>query len=267
MPDEVKTETTTTTPVVDTTATTSVEQTPVTAETGKTTETATNTVEKVDTIPTPKTETGLSKGIKTDIYKLRAERRELREKVERLEKLVNEKTNVVNKPTEEPTPTFFDDPEKRLAIEKQNIKSELIAEIQKQEVEKIRAEQIKQEGQQTIEMLLAKPEINGDIAIIEEIDEIIINDPRLAEIVKISPELAGKTAYEMWAKDKGIDVQSKKAAVTAKVATSAPSSTSMTTKPARTIADIQAEAAKLDPSDPKFNEKWQSLLNESLSVK
>jgi len=272
MPDEVKAENTATTATADVTTTTpvQVEQTTAPVENTQTTETTTtNTDTKTDTTSTPK-DTGLSKGVKTEMYKLRAERRELREKIERLEKLVGEKANAVNQPAEEPFPALLDDPEKRLALTEQRAiktaKAEAIAEFQRMQTESVRVKQIEAEGQQTIEMLLNKPEINGDMSAIEQIDEIILNDPRLAEVVKISPQLAGNAAYEMWCKDKGIDTNSKKVASVAKVASSAPASTSMTAKPPMTMSDIQREAAKLDPSDPKFNEKWQYLISESQKV-
>lgn len=220
----------------------------------------------------PAKETGPSAGMKKEIFKLRAERREwrderqeMREKLERLEKLVQEKTSDTPKPKEEPV-NLFDDPEKRLAMEGEKIKTNVLTELQKMQAEQARAEKVKAEGQRTIEMLLEKPEINGDVEKLDEIDEIIMNDPRLSEVVKIAPELAGKEAYAIWAKDKGIDPETKAVKTNAVTAASAPASTTMTPKGRLTVEQIREMAAKLDYTAPDFKQKWEALMKETESL-
>lgn len=213
----------------------------------------------------PAKETGPSAGMKKEIFKLRAERREMREKLERLEKLVQEKTSDTPKPKEEPV-NLFDDPEKRLAMEGEKIKTNVLTELQKMQAEQARAEKVKAEGQRTIEMLLEKPEINGDVEKLDEIDEIIMNDPRLSEVVNIAPELAGKEAYAIWAKDKGIDPETKAVKTNAVTAASAPASTTMTPKGRLTVEQIREMAAKLDYTAPDFKQKWEALMKETESL-
>lgn len=213
----------------------------------------------------PAKETGPVAGLKKELFKLRTERREMREKMEKLEKLVQERSDKAPKPEEAPI-GLFDDPEKRLEMERTKVKSELMSELKQMEAEKIRAEKIQAEGQLTVEELLKKPEVNGDMNSIEEIDEIIMSDPELSQIVNISPKIAGEKAFEIWAKEKGIDTESKKVAASAKTAAAAPASTPMTTKGKLTVADIKAMAAKLDYTAPDFKQKWEALMQEANSL-
>lgn len=254
-------ETATTAPAAVTTATSAVA---APTQEGNNTQTATKP-EVNTTAPETNKETGPAIGMKKEIYKLRAERREMREKLERLEKLVQEKTSDTPKPKEEPV-NLFDDPDKRLTMEREKTKSELLSEIQKMEADRIRNEKIQAEGQRTIEMLLGKPEINGDVEKLDEIDEIIMSDPRLSEVVKIAPEIAGKEAYERWAKDKGIDLETKAAKASAVTAASAPTSTPMTPKSRLTVDQIRELAAKLDYTAPDFKQKWEALMKETESL-
>lgn len=199
------------------------------------------------------------------VAKLRAERRELREEVKRL-KVEAETSKRLSTAQEATPPEFLENPDARLAYERQQIKREVMSEVDARNAEFVRAKKVQEEGQSAISYLLKANEINGDMTKVEEIDNIIMDTPELSQIVGISPMIAAKHAYELWKTERGMGTEQKKTANRDLASLQTPKVTPVSPVAPRTIKDIKAELRRIDPvSDPKWKEKHSKLIEELAS--
>ena len=216
----------------------------------------------------------LPKGVYADLYKLREDRRKLKEENETLKRsLESNKVVTTNGPKEEtpePLNNFLDDPDKSIKVLKEQVKTESVQEalnaFRQEQAETKRIEKLQEEGSKTLEYILTQPEINGDNVKLEEVDSIIKNDPVLSEIVRISPMRAGKEAMEIWRTHKGMDANSKKAASTGLAAISSSKTTAMSSVAKRTLAQVKADFGTLHPNAPDYQTKYDSLMAEYSSL-
>lgn len=209
----------------------------------------------------------LPKGVYTELYNLREAKRQQKAEIEALKQKVLESTQhsvTTNAPKEETD--WLENPDARFRSEIEKVKSELLSTFNNQQAETKRIEKVQMEGSQTIEYILTQPEINGDMTKMEEVDSIIRNDPRLAEVVKVAPMLAGKEALNIWKQHKGIDEVSRQAATSGLASIATPKTTSMNAPVKRSLAEVKQDFTKLHPLAPDYQQKYDSLMAEYSSL-
>lgn len=235
-------------------------------------------LEQVNAVPTPtvdkvvKSEVAkvdnptLPKGVYTELYNLREAKRQQKAEIEALKQKVLESTHSVTTNTPKEETDWLENPDARFRSEIEKVKSELLSTFNNQQAETRRVEKVQMEGSQTIEYILTQPEINGDMTKMEEVDSIIRNDPRLAEVVKVAPMLAGKEALNIWKQHKGIDEVSRQAATTGLASIATPKTTSMNAPVKRSLAEVKQDFTKLHPLSSDYQQKYDSLMKEYSSL-
>ena len=211
-------------------------------------------------------ETEREKGLKHELFKLRARERErkiefdsLRQEVENLKVAGRGAIGQQTQTAETGNVNLLDNPElfqanleKRLST---SLETRLAGIIERREQEVNLAAQ----GRAAESWLLAQKEIIEDPAAVEEITE-ILSDPELARVAQVSPSIAAKQALAVWKEQKGLAGNRNDAARAAATRThSAPPSAGGSGNPNKktwTAAEAKSYLATLDHRAADFNEKY-----------
>lgn len=211
-----------------------------------------------------KPEDGVSKGLKKELYNLRSKNREYKSELEtlrtRLEAVEKNGLSQGGGGREEPAPSLLEDPGAFM----HKFGEELLTKAEHRAVNRLKAEQAEERQKTSLaeseRWLLSQNELKEDPEAKEEIFDVIQNDPQLMATLSVAPQIAVKTALQIWRESKGIDSTTRESAETsqarARTAKPSPSGSSSAAK-VWSQAEIKAYTDTLDTRDPKFNEKWE----------
>lgn len=210
-------------------------------------------------------EGAMPKALKKDLYDLRQKNREYRAKLEALENELKAIRSTPAPAVQVPTPSdvsIFDNPEQYLARREaaliKQFEERATALLSQKETTTTRMAQV----EAAEKWLRTQKEFQENPDALEEIADILVENPRLARVKMVDPELAAEKAYEMWRSSKGVDRDTTKD----KAAAAAPPPTG-----AAVVADagkvslsaVKAKLASLDATKHEDRVKIRELTAEA----